>query len=78
MTFAHLLPEPPAPFDWDAHNAKMDAGMAALKVALDRWHETERALDNAHLSLVGDLRVVLAPALAHPRLPARLGDEGVL
>ena len=57
--FAHKLADTaPAPFDWPAHNRDMDARMAALKAALDRWHETERALDEAHLGLVADLRAI--------------------
>lgn len=50
----------PEPFDWDKFNAEQDARMAALKVALERWNNAERALDEANKQLVADLRGTLA------------------
>jgi hypothetical protein len=40
------------PFDWDAHNAAMDAALA-------RWNETERELAEAHMSMARDLRALI-------------------
>lgn len=46
----------PLPFDWEAWNADFDGRMASLETARARWHEAERALDEANKSLVADLR----------------------
>lgn len=54
---AHRLLSDAMRFDWDAHNAQLDRALA-------EYAATEAAIEQAHLSMIADVRAHFAAAVA--------------
>lgn len=48
-----------AKFDWDAHNAAMDAGMAKLRETFAAYDKVEADPSAAHIDLAHDMAAII-------------------
>lgn len=58
-TTAACMADAAQPFDWDAHNAAMDAGMVKLRETFAAYDKAEADLSAAHIDLARDMAAII-------------------